>query len=113
MDDRTRSPLRFDRFTLDPARGCLLDGTAEIPLRPKAYDVLRHLAERADHLVSKDEMMAAVWPGVFVTDDSLVHAVAELRKALGDRDQRIVRTVPRRGYRFVAPVTVLSRGRGG
>ena len=82
MDDRAPSLLRFDRFTLDLARGCLRRGTEEIPLRPKAYDVLRYLAQRPDRLAIKDEIMAAVWPKVFVTDDSLVHCVTELRQAL-------------------------------
>jgi adenylate cyclase len=110
MHDGSRSLLRFDRFTLDPARGCLRVGAEEIALRPKTYDVLRYLARHADRLVPKEEIIAAVWPSVFVTDDSLVHRVTELRQALGDRDQRIIRTVPRRGYRFVAPVSAVADG---
>jgi DNA-binding winged helix-turn-helix (wHTH) protein len=108
MDERASPVLRFDRFTLDLARGCLRGGAEEIALRPKTYDVLRYLAERSDRLVSKDEVLSAVWPNVFVTDDSLVQCVTELRSALGDREQRIIRTVPRRGYRFVAPVSTVA-----
>lgn len=113
MDDGARCPLRFDRFTLDLARGCLREGAREIVLRPKAYEVLRYLAERADRLVSKDEIIAAVWPKIFVTDDSLVHCVTELRQVLGDREQKIIRTVPRRGYRFVARVAAPRDGAPG
>jgi len=107
MDDRAPSLLRFDRFTLDLARGCLKHGAEEIPLRPKAYGVLRYLVDRPDRLVSKEEIIGAIWPRVFVTDDALVHCVTELRQALGDRDQKIIRTIPRRGYRFVAPVAAI------
>ncbi len=100
--------LGFAGFTLDPGRGCLRRGADEVPLRPKSYDVLRYLAQNADRLVTKDELLAAVWPNVIVTDDSVVRCVAEVRQALGDTDQRIVRTLPRRGYRLVAPVSVLA-----
>src|SRR3954469_12621987 len=108
MSETSVRPLRFDRFTLDLARGCLREGAREIALRPKSFEVLQFLAEHADRLVPKGEIIEAVWPRVFVTDDSLVHCVTEVRQALGDRDQRIIRTVPRRGYRFVAPVAAVS-----
>jgi TolB-like protein/DNA-binding winged helix-turn-helix (wHTH) protein/Tfp pilus assembly protein PilF len=108
MADDAPSLLRFDRFTLDLARGCLKCGVEEIPLRPKAYEVLRYLLDRPDRLVSKEELIGAIWPKVFVTDDALVHCVTELRQALGDRDQKIIRTIPRRGYRFVAPVAAIA-----
>src|SRR3954454_16681185 len=108
MSETSVRPLWFDRFTLDLARGCLSEGAREIALRPKSFEVLQFLAEHADRLVPKGEIIEAVWPRVFVTDDSLVHCVTEVRQALGDRDQRIIRTVPRRGYRFVAPVAAVS-----
>jgi TolB-like protein/DNA-binding winged helix-turn-helix (wHTH) protein/cytochrome c-type biogenesis protein CcmH/NrfG len=110
MNDVSHAQLQFERFTLDPARHRLLDGTREVPLRPKAYDVLRVLAERADRVASKEEIMAAVWPNVFVTDDSLVQCVTEIRQALGDAGPRIIRTVPRRGYRLVAQVAAADGG---
>jgi DNA-binding winged helix-turn-helix (wHTH) protein len=55
-------------------------------------------------LVSKDELFGAVWPDVTVTDDALVQSVGELRRALGDDGQRLIKTIPRRGYRFEAAV---------
>jgi TolB-like protein/DNA-binding winged helix-turn-helix (wHTH) protein/tetratricopeptide (TPR) repeat protein len=92
--------IRFDRYVLDLERGCLMAGDEEIALRPKSFELLRYLASNPGRLVSKDELLAAVWPNVVVTEDSLVQCVAELRRALCDRDQRLIRTMPRRGYRF-------------
>jgi DNA-binding winged helix-turn-helix (wHTH) protein/TolB-like protein/tetratricopeptide (TPR) repeat protein len=74
-----------------------------IPLRPQAFAVLRCLAEHPGRLVTKDELMAAVWPGIAVTDDSLVQCIGEVRRAIGDEAHAVVRTVPRRGYRLALP----------
>lgn len=102
-DAPPRKILLFEGFRLDLGRACLLaPGGAELALRPKAFDVLRHLAENAGRLVPRDELMQAVWPNVFVTDDSITQCVAEVRRALGDGAQRLLRTVPRRGYLFAA-----------
>src|SRR5215831_7143847 len=98
---QTRSKqLRFDRYILDFNRGCLLQGKQEIALRPKTFAILRHLVENSGRLVSKDELFAAVWPNLAITDDVLVQSIGELRRALGDNGPRLIRTVPRRGYRF-------------
>src|SRR2546423_7482775 len=94
--------IQFDRFVLDAKRGCLLDGKEEIALRPKAFELLRYLLANRGRLVSKDELLAALWPNVIVTEDSLFQCVAELRRALKDDSQRLIRTVQRRGYRFEA-----------
>src|SRR5262245_47904628 len=94
--------VRFDRYVLDDQRGCVLAGDKEITLRPKTFEVLRYLASNPARLVSKDELLAAVWPNVVVTDDSLFQCVAELRRALQDHDQHLIKTVQRRGYRFEA-----------
>jgi TolB-like protein/DNA-binding winged helix-turn-helix (wHTH) protein/cytochrome c-type biogenesis protein CcmH/NrfG len=99
--------LRFDRYVLDLHRGCLLLDGSEIALRPKTFAVLCHLAEHPGRLVSKDELFAAVWPNLAITDDALVQSIGELRRALGNDGPRLIRTVPRRGYRLesaVAPV---------
>ncbi len=74
-----------------------------VALRPQAFAVLRRLAASPNRLVTKGELMTAVWPGIAVTDDSLVQAVRDIRLALGDEQHAIVRTVPRRGYRLVPP----------
>jgi TolB-like protein/DNA-binding winged helix-turn-helix (wHTH) protein/cytochrome c-type biogenesis protein CcmH/NrfG len=92
--------LRFDRYVLDLAQGCLLLEGKEISLRPKTFAVLKYLAENSHRLVSKEELFAAVWPNLVVTDDALVQSVGELRRALGDDGPRLIRNIPRRGYRF-------------
>jgi TolB-like protein/DNA-binding winged helix-turn-helix (wHTH) protein/cytochrome c-type biogenesis protein CcmH/NrfG len=94
--------IRFDRYVLDLRRGTLRSGVDEIEIRPKTFEVLKLLVENAGRLVSKDEIVAAVWPDVVVTDDSLVQCVKELRRAFGEDGNRLVRTVPRRGYRLEA-----------
>ena len=90
------------------ARGCLLQGDEEIKLRPKVYETLKYLVENAGRLVSKQELIQAVWPDAFVTDDSLVQCAGELRRALKDRDQLLLKTVPRRGYVFAGQVTEVA-----
>ena len=102
-------PFGFEGFTLDLTRGCLLGSAGEIELRPKSFELLRYLTENAGRLISKDELVNAVWRNVIVSDDSLAQCVSELRHVLGDPDRRIIKTVPRRGYLFAAPVTVSPR----
>jgi adenylate cyclase len=92
--------LQFDRYVLNLDRGCLLFEGNEIALRPKTFAVLQYLNENAGRLISKDELFGAVWPDVAVSDDALVQSITELRRALGDDGPRLIKTVPRRGYRF-------------
>lgn len=92
--------LQFGRYILDLDRGCLLlDGT-EIALRPKTFAVLEYLVRNTGRLVAKDELFAAVWPNLAVTDDTLVQSIGELRRVLGEDGSRFIKTIPRRGYRF-------------
>jgi TolB-like protein/DNA-binding winged helix-turn-helix (wHTH) protein/Tfp pilus assembly protein PilF len=95
----------FGRFRLDPVHGELSSCGASIDLRPKALAVLHYLLEHPQRVVGKDELLAAVWGKVVVTDDSLVQCVREIRQALGDTDQRLIRTIPRSGYLFADEVT--------
>jgi TolB-like protein/DNA-binding winged helix-turn-helix (wHTH) protein/Tfp pilus assembly protein PilF len=95
----------FEDFTLDLRRGALRCGEREIDLRPKSFEVLRYLVENAGRLVPKDELIEAVWPSVVVTDESLARCVSDVRQALGDSQQRIIKTVPRRGYLFGVSVS--------
>ena len=99
--------LRFDRYVLDLDRGCLLLDGNEIALRPKTFAVLQHLVANAGRLVSKDELFAAVWPNLAITDDALVQSIGELRRALGADGPRLIKTIPRRGYRFESDVSVV------
>jgi formylglycine-generating enzyme required for sulfatase activity len=104
MDHIVHRVLRFDRFALDLARGCLRAGDQEIELRPKTFEVLCYLAENAGRVVPKQELLDAVWPNVIVCDDSLVQCIRELRQKLGDEDRRLIKTVSRRGYLLDATV---------
>ena len=97
--------LRFGRYILDRERGCLLADGEEIALRPKTFDFLLHLVANPGRLILKDELLAAVWPDVVVSEDSIVQCVTELRRALSDHDQRLIRTVQKRGYRFEAQIS--------
>ena len=101
---------RFDRFTFDSRRSelCRDDDRKIIVLRPKAEALLRAFVAHPRRLLGREELIGSVWPHAVVTDDSLVHCVGELRVALGDRDQRLIRTVPRRGYVFEASVESLA-----
>jgi adenylate cyclase len=92
--------LRFKSFTLDLERLSLHGPEGQIDLRPKSFEVLRYLAEHAGRVVTKDEVMKAVWPGGTVTDESLTRCISDVRHAIGDEGQRIIKTVPRRGYLF-------------
>jgi predicted ATPase/DNA-binding winged helix-turn-helix (wHTH) protein len=95
---------QFGEFTLDVERGCVFKAGEEIKLRPKVYEALKYLVENPGRLIGKQELIQAVWPDTFVTDDSLVQCTAELRRALDDRTQQLLKTVPRRGYLFAAQV---------
>ena len=95
----------FAEFTLDLTRGCLLRETEEIKLRPKSFEVLKYLAENGGRLVTKDELIEAVWTDTAVTDDSLVQCLKDIRRALDDNGQAFIKTVPRRGYIFEKEVS--------
>lgn len=97
---------RFDGFEFDARRGELrrVDGSPVL-LRPKAEMLLRRFLEQPGRLISRDELISELWAGRVVTDDSLVQCVGELRAALDDRLHRVIRTVPRRGYRLDVAVT--------
>jgi DNA-binding winged helix-turn-helix (wHTH) protein len=98
---RVRLPL--GRCVLDLERQVLLDPRGEpVRLRPRAWNVLRCLAEREGRLVGKGALMTAVWRDAAVTDDSLVQAVADIRRALGAEARQVLRTVPGRGYLLLA-----------
>ncbi len=94
----------FDRFLLDLQRGVLLADGVECRLRPKTFALLQLLVENPGRLIDRDEIMQAVWPGLFVTDDSIAQCVRDIRRNLNDSDQRFLRTMKGRGYRFVASV---------
>jgi DNA-binding winged helix-turn-helix (wHTH) protein/Tol biopolymer transport system component len=100
--------VRFGPFTLEPVRRTLWRDGERLPLPSRAIDALAYLIAHRDRVVEKEEIIAAVWHDVAVTDDSLIHAVSVIRRALGDDPGHasFVETVPRRGYRFVGQVEV-------
>ena len=99
MDSPALAPLRLNGRSIDFQRGSVTDEAGHtVTLRPQAAEVLKLLAARPGKLVSKDELMQAVWAGIAVTDDSLVQCIKDIRRALGDDKYRIVRTVLKRGY---------------
>ncbi|HET7844807.1 MAG TPA: winged helix-turn-helix domain-containing protein [Xanthomonadales bacterium] len=95
---------RFGPFTLEPRERRLVRDGVAVDLRPKAFEALVLLVTRAGSLVGKEEFFAVLWPRVIVGDASLNKCVWQLRQALGDEDGRYIETVPKAGYRFVAPV---------
>ena len=102
----SRELWEFGEFRLDGRARLLLRDGIPVPLTPKAFDVLLHLARNAGRAVSREELLDAVWPDTVVTDASLTQAVFLVRKALGDAEvSRIVETVPRVGYRLNLPET--------
>ncbi len=105
MQKLTHEIYCFDEFQLDLTRGSLFRGAVELKLRPKSFDVLKYLTENPGRLISKDELIEAVWNGTAVTDDSLVQCLKDIRRALGDQSQTIIKTVPRRGYIFEKEVS--------
>jgi adenylate cyclase len=101
----TRTSFRFESFTLDLERLCLRGPSGQVDVRRKSFDVLRYLIEHAERVVTKEELIGAVWPDVTVGDESLTQCISEVRRALDDEGQRIIRTVPRRGYLIGVPVS--------
>ena len=95
----------FGEFTLDLDRGALLRAGTDVKLRPKSFEVLSYLVQRHGLLVTKDELLDAIWGQTVVTEDSIVHCLSDIRKAIHDQSQEMIRTVPRRGYIFDIPVT--------
>jgi adenylate cyclase len=104
--------FQFEGYTLDFARSSLRRADRSVQLRPKAIEVLHYLVENAGRLVTKEELIQAIWPNVTVTEEVLTHCVSEVRQAIGDSKQTTIVTVPRRGYRFVATVSRIAAEAG-
>ena len=101
----------FDLFRLDPADRRLTRDGAPVEVSARYFDALALLVAERGRLVSKDRFMGEVWRGIPVTDEALTQCIRTLRKQLGDdaARPRFIETVPKHGYRFVAPVEVLGR----
>ena len=97
--------LRFGHCVLDEGLGSLTapDGSTSV-LRPKTFELLRFLLAQAGRVVPREEILDAIWPGIFVTDDSITQCVVEIRKAMGQGGAGLLKTIPRRGYLLQAEV---------
>src|SRR5262245_34326518 len=105
----------FDRFIVDPNQRLLFCAgeVAPVELPPRAFDALLYLVERPGELLSKKELMKALWPDVIVEENSLNQVISLVRKVLGEKpsEHRFIVTAPGRGYRFVAAVRARGEGR--
>jgi DNA-binding winged helix-turn-helix (wHTH) protein/TolB-like protein len=107
--NQIRQQYCFGNFTVDPAERLLTRDGAAIRLPPKVFDTLMVLVENRGRLVAKDELITRIWPDTFIEEATLARNISDLRKALGEAsDQKFIETVPKHGYRFVAPVHELS-----
>jgi Tol biopolymer transport system component/DNA-binding winged helix-turn-helix (wHTH) protein len=109
MRNSRKATFHFGTFSLDDAERSLLRGGLPVVLTPKAFDLLVVLVRNAGHLISKEDLLREVWPDSFVEEVNLSVNISALRKALGDDQEtnKLIETVPKRGYRFVEPVTVV------
>ena len=98
MSETQQAVYRFNGFSLDTRTGLLRNGSGDIALRPKSLDLLSYLIRNAGRVVSKDELLRSVWSDVIVTEDSLTKCISDIRRALGDSEQKLIRTVAKRGY---------------
>ncbi len=101
-----RHLYEFGPFRLDVTERQLFRNGRPVSLTPKAYETLLLLVERSGRVLTKDELMRAIWPDTFVEEANLAHNISLLRKALGETpdEQQYIQTIPRRGYRFIAEV---------
>jgi adenylate cyclase len=105
--ERPVAAYRFEAFVLDIRRGLLLTAAGDnVPIRRQSFDLLRLLVENAGRLLDRDTINRAIWSDVAVTDDSMTQCVRDIRRAIGDDAQRILKTVPRRGYLLAADVVI-------
>lgn len=102
----------FDQFVLDPGERRLSRGTSAVELSGRYLDALALLVREQGNLVSKDRFLAEVWAGVPVTDEALTQCIRTLRRQLGDDAgrPRFIETIPKHGYRFIAPVEQVEAG---
>jgi TolB-like protein/DNA-binding winged helix-turn-helix (wHTH) protein/cytochrome c-type biogenesis protein CcmH/NrfG len=99
---------RFGSFEIDPQRRALYCNQSRVPLTPKAFDVLLFLARNPNRLITKEELLQAVWGDTFVEEGNLKQYISHLRKALADNseDSRLIVTIARKGYQFTADVVL-------
>jgi TolB-like protein/DNA-binding winged helix-turn-helix (wHTH) protein len=104
------SDFRVGPWTVRPSLNILSQNGTAVRLEPKVMEVLVCLASKPGSAIPKEEILKAVWPDTFVTDDVLIRSISELRRVFGDspRDAHLIETIPKRGYRLVAPVEAIN-----
>lgn len=115
MSQKSKGIYEFGSFRLSPAEWVLENEGKAVSLTPKAFEVLCVLVENAGHITDKDELLKRVWRDTFVEEATLAKNISTIRKALGDsaEGEIYIATVPKRGYRFVAPVRVVQEAAAG
>src|ERR1700734_3427140 len=114
MDETSSPDYEFGGFRLDTSLQVLISPTGEtLPLPSRAFATLRFLVERAGEIVDKSALMSMVWPKTIVAENNLNQCILALRKVLGETagERRFILTVPGRGFKFIAPVTVIPHER--
>src|SRR3954471_19247512 len=103
--------FRFEDYVLDPERRELTRGAEPVAIGPQVFDLLLHLVRNREHVVSKDELLDGVWDGRIVSESTLTSHINAARKALADngQEQRLIRTVARKGFRFVGDVGQIEK----
>src|ERR1700730_4344477 len=110
MFKQPRHLFEFGRFRLDRTERFLFQDGAAVPLSPRLFDTLLVLVEKRGRVVEKNDLMQKVWSEVAVEENNLTQSISALRKILGDSldGPKFIETIPKRGYRFVAPVEEVS-----
>jgi pimeloyl-ACP methyl ester carboxylesterase/DNA-binding winged helix-turn-helix (wHTH) protein len=109
MSDFSEKIYGFDKFRLDARERLLFDGVKTLPLAPKVFDTLLLLVENAGRILSKERMLREIWEDAFVEENNLAQNISYLRRILGEtRDLKFIETVPKFGYRFIAPVQTVE-----
>ena len=108
----TRLIFFFEDYSLDIERRELRRGTDLIAAEPQVFDLLQYLISNRERVVSKDDLIAAVWKGRIVSESALTSRINAVRNALGDsgEQQRLIRTIARKGHRFVGEVREVRHG---
>ena len=108
MSSQENQLYEFGPYVMDARSRILLKDGTTVRLTPKAFDTLFVLVQHASQVVEKEQLLREVWPDIFVEEGILSHNIHGLRKALGDdsSEPRYIETIPKRGYRFVAPVKI-------
>lgn len=112
---RPQRIVQFGEFQFDPAAPLLMHGSRSLELSPKALEILAVLIKNTGRVVGKDDLLNLVWPAAIVEEGNLAVHIFALRKALGEdaSSARYIETIPKRGYRFAAPVYSLPEAAKG